>query len=71
MTARNSAAASANRGPAPHKGASSRLLNRTHTALPPASTAYVTNAVSATRSPSEVPTNETLRLDQLTQPRLP
>ena len=42
------------RSPAPQSGASSRLLNRTPTAFPPASSAVTTKAANATRSPSEL-----------------
>src|ERR671919_519964 len=43
-------AASANLRPAPHRGSSSRLLNRTATAFPPASREPMTKAATAVRS---------------------
>src|ERR671919_113111 len=44
------AAASANLRPAPHRGSSSRLLNRTATAFPPAGREPMTKAATAVRS---------------------
>ena len=50
ITAASSRAARPKRRPAPQSGSSSRLLYRTPTALPPASTASARKAASATRS---------------------
>ena len=50
ITAPSSAAASRKRSPAPHCGSSSRLLTRTPTAFPPASTVPTVNAPIAVRS---------------------
>jgi hypothetical protein len=53
ITAARSPAASTKRRPAPHNGSSSRLLTRTPTAFPPASTVPTTNAASAVASRSK------------------